>query len=146
MAENSGKRTVSFKVLYTNHNGFYVGVVRDGTAADEDPVDPDSPDCWFMGIHNGMMYGNGCDGDNYGHGRINKGQTLTIQLDTDAGSLKFWRDGQCINDAWRRGVKGALRWAFSTYDVRHWQCAADCGDARAADCNDNRKCISLTIT
>ena len=36
---------------------------------------------------------------------------LTMQVDLDAGTLKFWVDGKSHGPGWTNGVAGRLRWA-----------------------------------
>ena len=42
---------------------------------------------------------------------IESGQVLTMQVDTDAGTLKFWVDGKPHIPGYTSGVTGPLRWA-----------------------------------
>ena len=44
------------------------------------------------------------------------GQILSLELDMDAGILKFWRDGKPHGPGWSSGVKGRLRWAMTTFE------------------------------
>ena len=42
-------------------------------------------------------------------------------MDTDAGTLKFWRDGKPHSPGYTSGVSGPLRWAATvgyTYSIR----------------------------
>ena len=46
-------------------------------------------------------------------GKIRHGQIVSVELDADAGTLKFWVDGKQHGPGWSSGVKGRLRWATS---------------------------------
>ena len=52
----------------------------------EDHAEQDSTVGWFMDSGNGAIYGNGKYGDDIA-GKIKPGQVLSIQVDTDAGTL-----------------------------------------------------------
>ena len=43
-------------------------------------------------------------------GEIKSGQVLTMQVDTDASTLKFWVDGKPHGPGFTSGVTGSLRW------------------------------------
>ena len=58
----------------------------------------------------GALWGNGKQGDDDAGG-INDGQVLTMQVDLDAGTLKFWLDGKPHGPGYTSGVKGRLHWA-----------------------------------
>ena len=49
-------------------------------------------------------------------GEVKVGQILSLELDMDAGTLKFWRGGKPHGPGWSSGVKGRLRWALTTID------------------------------
>ena len=49
-------------------------------------------------------------------GKIKEGQVLTMQVDLDAGTLKFWLDGKPHGPGWTSGVTGRLRWATSLFN------------------------------
>ena len=92
--------------------GILCGVVRDG-ACDQDHATQESTVGWFMSSHNGGLWGNGewCDDK---AGRIESGQVLSMQVDMDAGTLKFWVDGKPHGPGYTSGVMGeSLRWATS---------------------------------
>ena len=63
-----------------------------------------------MGSADGTPYGKGKCGDDFA-GDIYDGQVLTMQVDLDAGTLKFWLDGKTHGPGWTSGVTGRLRWA-----------------------------------
>ena len=68
-------------------------VVRDGAPCDEDHAERDSAVGWFMDSADGTLNGNGKqDGDKAGG--FEADQILTMQVDTDAGTLKFRLDGK----------------------------------------------------
>ena len=60
----------------------------------------------------GTLCGNGKQVDDNA-GRIKEGQVLTMQVDLDAGTLKFWLDGKPHGPGWASGVTGRLRWTTS---------------------------------
>merc|ERR1712086_1068717 len=62
----------------------------------------------------GSLWGNGKQGAD-GAGCINDGQVLTMQVDLDAGTLKFWVDGKPHGPGFTSGVTGRLRWATSMF-------------------------------
>ena len=113
-AENTGKQTISFTVLNgigllacpletgASPLGVFLGVVWDahcdGTS-------------WLMHAIDGSLYGSGKEDDD-ASGAVQVGQVLTMQADTDAGSLKFWLDGKPHGAGYSCAVKGCLRWAI----------------------------------
>ena len=115
--EGTGKHTISMKLGRgdAEHMGIFCGVARDGVACDECHVgDQDETEAWYMDCVFGDLYGNGkfnadraCE--------IEDGQVLTVQVDLDAGTLKFWVDGKPHGPSWTSGVTGRLRWATSVY-------------------------------
>ena len=62
---------------------------------------------------NGGLCGNGPDLGSQATrpGMIYEGQVLTLQVDMDAGNLKFWMDGRLHDPGYTSGVTGSLRWA-----------------------------------
>ena len=46
---------------------------------------------------------------------IMPGQVLSMQVDTDAGTLKFWVDGKPHGPGYTCGVTGPLRWATTVF-------------------------------
>ena len=114
--EGTGKHTISMK-LGKGDAGcldiMYCGVVRDGVACDQDFRNRASTEAWYMRTYSGSLYGNGRYADGDGAGKINDGQVLTMQVDLDAGTLKFWLDGKPHGPGWASGVTGRLRWATS---------------------------------
>ena len=96
----------------------FCGVVRDGVACNHEYLLPENTKAWYMGIDEGGLYGNGkCGDDDAGriNGKIDDGQVLTMQVDLDAGTLKFWLDGKPHGPGWTSGVTGRLRWATSVF-------------------------------
>ena len=64
---------------------------------------------WFMYSENGALFGNiKAAGDRAGG--IKPDQVLTMQVGTDAGTLKFWLDGKSHGPGHTSGVTGPLRW------------------------------------
>ena len=111
--EGAGKHTISMKLGQgdAEYMSIFCGVARDGVACDKDYATEDSTEAWYMDS-GGYLYGNGKIDDDWA-GRINEGQVLTMQLDLDAGTLKFWVDGKPHGPGWTSGVTGRLRWATS---------------------------------
>ena len=111
--EGTGKHTISMKLGKgdAEYMNIYCGVARDGVASDEDYGNADNTEAWYMYNENGSLHGNGKEGD--GAGKIKEGQVLTMQVDLDAGTLKFWLDGKPHGPGFTSGVTGRLRWATS---------------------------------
>ena len=114
--EGTGKHTISMKLGKgdAERMAMFCGVVRDGAACDKDYAHPESTEAWYMFSHNGTLWGNGKSYDDEA-GLINDGQVLTMQVDLDAGTLKFWVDGKPHGPGFTSGVTGRLRWAASVY-------------------------------
>ena len=114
--EGTGKHTISMKLGQgdVEDTDMYCGVVRDGVACNKDHANRGSTDAWYIEGSRGSLWGNGKQGDD-GAGEINEGQVLTMQLDLDAGTLKFWVDGKPHGPGWTSGVTGRLRWATSIF-------------------------------
>ena len=64
--------------------------------------------CMNSGI--GGLCGNGKEDDDEAR-KIEPGQVLTLQVNMDAGTLKFWLDGKPHGPGYTSGVTGPLRWA-----------------------------------
>ena len=71
---------------------------------------------WMMGTVSGRLFGNGKCGDDHA-GAIDPGQLVTMEVDLNAGTLRFWVDGKAHGPGWTSGVTGPLRWAFTCNDV-----------------------------
>ena len=112
--EGTGKHTISMKLGQGDAEDMYMycGVVRDGVACDQDYANEENTEAWYMSSGSGVLWGNGKQRDDYA-GEINDGQVLTMQVDLDAGTLKFWLDGKPHGPGWTSGVTGRLRWATS---------------------------------
>ena len=65
---------------------------------------------WMMGTVSGRLFGNGKCGDDHA-GAIDPGQLVTMEVDLNAGTLRFWVDGKPHGPGWTSGVAGPLRWA-----------------------------------
>ena len=89
-------------------------MVRDWAPCDQDYAPQESTVGWFMYIDNRALYGNGKWSDDEA-GEIKPDQVLTVQVDTDAGTLKFWVDGKPHGPGYS-GVTESLRW---TSTVEH---------------------------
>ena len=113
--EGTGKHTISMKLGQGDgrYMGIFCGVARDGVACNKDYGNKEDTEAWYMD-NGGTLFGNGKANDD-GAGRINEGQVLTMQVDLDAGTLKFWVDGKPHGPGWTSGVTGRLRWATSVY-------------------------------
>ena len=69
-----------------------------------------------MNSANGSLCGNSkYSGD--AAGGFKSGQVLTMQMDTDAGTLKFWLDGNPHGPGYTSGVTGPLRWAATVANI-----------------------------
>ena len=112
--EGTGKHTISMKLGQGDANfvDIMCGVARDGVACNKDYGNRGNTEAWYMWSGGGSLYGNGKEGDDSA-GRINEGQVLTMQVDLDAGTLKFWLDGKPHGPGRTSGVTGRLRWATS---------------------------------
>ena len=92
--------------------GIYYGVVRDGAPCNEDHAHEDSTVGWFMHNYYGSLFGHG-KFDVSRAGEIEPGQVVTMQVNTDAGTLKFWVDSKPHSPGYTSGLTGPLRWAIS---------------------------------
>jgi len=113
MGAGTGKHTISMQLAQGSADWVNIlcGVVRDGAPCNEDPCpQSESTVGWFMDSFSGVLFGNG-KGDNDMAGWIKPGQVLSMQVDTDAGTLKFWVDGKPHGPGYTSGVTGPLRWA-----------------------------------
>ena len=113
--EGTGKHTISMKLGKGDAKYMFMlcGVARDGVACDEDYRCRVSTEAWYI-ASSGTLCGNGKQVDDNA-GRIKEGQVLTMQVDLDAGTLKFWLDGKPHGPGFTSGVTGRLRWATSVY-------------------------------
>ena len=113
MEAGIGKHTISMKLAQGSADWVNIlcGVVRDGAPCNEGPC-PESESTlgWFMDSVSGALYGHGKHDDDMA-GMVWPGQVLTMQVDTDAGTLKFWVDGKPHGPGYTSGVTGPLRWA-----------------------------------
>ena len=114
MGTGTGKHTISMKLAQTQGSSddmnILCGVVRDGAPCNEDHAMRDSTLGWFMESEYGCLCGNYKQYTDRA-GEIKSGQVLTMQVDTDAGTLKFWVDGNPHGPGFTDGVTGPLRWA-----------------------------------
>ena len=109
MGAGTGKHTISMKLPEGSADDMFImcGVVRDGAPCNGRHWKQESTVGWFMSCECGDLYGNGKHGDDDA-GWIKAGQILTMQADTDAGTLKFWVDGKPHGSGYPRGVTGPL--------------------------------------
>jgi hypothetical protein len=110
MGAGTGKHTISMKGI---GDGIDIdcGVVRDGLLCNETHL-------WVMCSDNGGLCG-GHYRRNEAAGGIKPGQVLTMQVDTDAGTLKFWVDGKPHGPGFTDRVTGNLRWATIVYSGKN---------------------------
>ena len=114
--EGTGKHTISMKLGQgdAKHMLMMCGVARDGVACDKIYARRANTEAWYMNRYSGALWGNGKADDDKA-GKLNEGQVLTMQVDLDAGTLKFWLDGKPHGPGWTSGVTGRLRWATSVF-------------------------------
>ena len=103
----NGLHRISFKfsVYYEDDRDVFFGVVRDGVATNELP---DYDDYWFISTL-GQLHGNGRmpldRGDTIPRrgrgggiaGDIAEGAIVSLELDLDKGTLRFWLDGGTVH-------------------------------------------------
>jgi len=116
MGVDTGMHTISMKLAQGNADFIIImcGVVRDGAPCNRIHFLQDSTVGWFMNSGNGGLCGNGKVDDKKVDdkaGGFSSGQVLTMQVDMDAGTLKFWVDGKPHGPGYTSGVTGPLRWA-----------------------------------
>ena len=82
---------------------------RDGVPRDENPFEGPriSTTALMMCSYDRSLYGNG-KWHSDAAGNINPGQVLTMQLDLNAGTLKFWLDGKRHGLGWTSVVHNPL--------------------------------------
>ena len=119
MEAGTGKHTISMKIAEGSAArpqdnviimAIHCGVVSDGAPYDAHQWSNESTVGWFVNTIDGGLGGNGKYRDDMA-GEIESDQVLTTQLDTDAGTLKFWVDGKSHGPDYSNGVIGSLRWA-----------------------------------
>ena len=112
MGAGTGKHTISMKLAQGNagHMSTLCGVVRDGVLCNEEHYQQESTVGWFMFSGKGSLLSN-AKYNAEDAGRIEPGQVLSMQVDMDAGTLKFWVDGKPHGPGYTSGVAGPLRWA-----------------------------------
>ena len=95
---------------------FLCGVVREGALWSVIDATTDSTTGWFMYTGDGGLYGNGKYGDDPA-GQVWNGQVLTMQVDLDKGTLRFWVDGKPHGPGYTHGVTGPVQWAVSVRNI-----------------------------
>lgn len=117
----SGIHTISLKL---GGRSFYCGVVRDGSDCNTCYATRENQQGWFINTWFAALCGNGKnDGDFHEpdfvptdrNGTIFTDEVLTMRVDLEAGTLKFWVDGKPRGNGYTSGVSGPLRWAVSTF-------------------------------
>ena len=113
MEAGTGKHTISMKLAKGSAVDMFLccGVVRDGAPSCYCSFDKNYLYCRMDNV-GGYLWGNGkfCQAM---AGKIESGQVLTMQVDTDAHTLKFWVDGKLHGPGYTSGVTGPLRWTTS---------------------------------
>ena len=114
MEECTGKHRVSVMVLGSARDQLCVilGVAPADSEWDKDPFTFEQRGSG-MCLSNGSLYGNGKE-NSTAPGDVQVGQIVTMELDTDAHTLKFWVDGKPHGPGYTSGVVGSLRWALSS--------------------------------
>jgi hypothetical protein len=117
----SGKHRMSLKLMKGEGALLtpFFGLVRDGAAWDKAHHKRASTDAWFMFSHGGDLCGNGKHRDDKA-GYVNDGQIVSMEVDLDKGTLRFWVDGKPHGPGHSSGVTGRLRWAVCL----QWKSAA----------------------
>ncbi len=83
----------------------------------------DSTTGWFMDTGGGGLNGNGKCGDDEA-GSVLEGQVLTMQVDLNKGTLKFWVDGKPHGPGYTHGVTGPVQWSAEmvpTPELEPWE-------------------------
>ena len=113
MKEYTGKYRISFKIIGDDEgeSEISLGVVPQYAEWDQDPFIRGGLGSG-MYLNDGALFGNGkvCD---HAAGKVNVGQIVGMELDTDAHTLKFWVDDKPHGPGYTRRVAGSLRWAMS---------------------------------
>ena len=119
MAPGTGQHTISLKVDKRGVSGtLYVlcGVVREGALWNDFHGRRESTTGWFIFTLGGSLCGNGKDNGDPA-GKVLPGQLVTMQVDLDKGTLRFWVDGKPHGPGYTDGVTGPVQWAVSVpYD------------------------------
>jgi hypothetical protein len=98
-----------------NDHGDDWHVAEDETNSDEDSCDEDNDQleaCSDSGENCGMQACSDTD-----KGGFPEGSVVTLQVDFDQGTIRFWVDGIPHRYCYSGGVSGPLRWAVSMYNV-----------------------------
>ena len=116
MGAGTGKHTISMKLDNRSESYYmniYCGVLKDEMSCEKRRhFARRCRSGWGMYCRNGGLCGNGKRSDDKA-GATKSGQVLTMQVDTDTGTLKFWVDGKPHGPGYTSGVTGALRWAIN---------------------------------
>merc|ERR1719197_2235872 len=116
-----GMHTISLKLhsdqkSSRNPNRIYAGVVRSDADRREDHCVASSTDGFFIDSWFGSLHGNGKQRDDDA-GEIEEGRILTMTLDLNAGTLRFWLDGKLHGPGFWNGIpassEGTFCWAAS---------------------------------
>ena len=88
MGAGTGKHTILMKLVEgsADYMDILCGVARDGAPCNEKHFRRNSTVGWFMNSGTGSLWGNSKGGDDES-GEIKLGQILTMQVDTDAGTV-----------------------------------------------------------
>lgn len=116
MQPHSGKYWISFNGMYD-----LVGVVQDGdhVLCDVNYAQVDSQEGWFIDKLLGELAGNGHDqtGNCCPDFALNSLDVLTLELDTDLGTLKFFVNGKIHGPGFTGVTGGPMRWAVSLWGI-----------------------------
>ena len=114
MAPGTGQHTISMKLDCKGQQYMSCGVVREGALWNVDHAHFYSTMGWFIHAEDGGLFGNGKDDDDQA-GDVLPGQVVTMQVDLDKGTLKFWVDGKQHGPGYTDGVTGPVQWAVSVF-------------------------------
>ncbi len=92
----------------------FCGVVREGALWHSDHTDSHSTMGWFISTRDGGLCGNGKSFEDMA-GPMLAGQVLTMQVDLDKGTLRFWVGGKLHGPGYTYGVTGQVQWAVTMY-------------------------------
>ena len=112
---DKGIHRISLKLSHENLSQveIHCGVVRDGAAWNKRHGKAESTEAWFIDSYDGTLLGNGKEAYADAAGTFNKGEILTMELDSDKGTLRFWLDSKPHGPGFSSGVRGRLRWGIS---------------------------------
>ena len=118
MGAGTGKHTISMKLTRGSAllMAMFCGVLVNGAPCDDLLMRKSITEAWLMYSGDGGLHGNGKHHGDVAGGMYS-GQVLTMQLDTDSGTLKFWVDGKLLGPGYTSGVTGPLRCATAVLET-----------------------------